>query len=81
MKTTVELPDSLLQQAKRVALKKRTTVKALLEQGLRLVITESKQSARFKLRDASFNGEGLVAGRSLQDWAAIRDLVYSERGA
>jgi hypothetical protein len=30
MKTTVELSDSLLRQAKRMALKERTTVKALV---------------------------------------------------
>ncbi len=81
MKTTVELPDSLLRAAKRVALKNRTTVKALIEQGLRTVITERKRETGFALRDATFGGDGLVAGRSLKDWASIRDLVYSERGA
>ncbi len=81
MKTTVELGDALLRQAKRVALKDRTTVKALIEQGLRLVVADRRRGARFTLRKASFRGDGLVAGRSLQDWAAIRDLVYAERGA
>jgi hypothetical protein len=81
MKTTVELPDSLLREAKRVALKKRTTVKALIEQGLRAVIAERKRANGFTLRKAAFRGDGLVSGRSLQDWASIRDLVYSERGA
>jgi hypothetical protein len=80
MKTTVELSDSLLQQAKRVALRERTTVKALIEQGLRLVVADRKRGAKFTLRNAAFRGDGLVSGRSLQDWAAIRDLVYSERG-
>lgn len=81
MKTTVELPDSLLREAKRVALKHRTTVKALIEQGLRSVIAERKRGTGFALRKAAFRGDGLVSGRSLQDWASIRDLVYSERGA
>lgn len=81
MKTTVELPDSLLRQAKRVALRERTTVKALIEQGLRIVVGDRRHSAGFALRKAGFRGDGLVSGRSLQDWPAIRDLVYSERGA
>jgi hypothetical protein len=81
MKTTVELSDSLLRQAKRVALKEQTTVKALIEQGLRMVVAERKRGGGFTLRRASFRGDGLVSGRSLQDWAAIRDLAYSERGA
>jgi len=81
MKTTVELPDSLLRQAKRVAVKNRTTVKALIEQGLRAAIAERTRGTGFTLRQAAFRGDGLVAGRSLQDWASIRDLVYTERGA
>ena len=81
MKTTVEVSDGLLRDAKRVALKHRTTVKALIEQGLRVVIAEKQRRAGFKLRKASFKGNGLVAGRSLQDWESIRDLTYSERGA
>jgi hypothetical protein len=81
MKTTVELPDGLLRQAKRIALKERTTVKALIERGLRVVVAEQKRASGFTLRKAAFRGDGLVTGRSLQDWAAIRDLMYAERGA
>lgn len=80
MKTTVELPDALLREAKRVALRERTTVRALIERGLRAVL-KGKPAAGFKLREASFRGDGLVAGRSLSDWETIRDLSYSERGA
>jgi len=81
MKTTVELPDSLLRQAKRTALRERTTVKALIERGLRLVVAGRTSGRGFKLRQAGFRGDGLVAGRSLQDWSAVRDAIYSERGA
>jgi hypothetical protein len=81
MKTTVELPDKLLREAKRVALRERTTVRALIERGLRSVIGARRSSGRFVLRSAGFRGDGLVAGRSLRDWDMIRDLSYSERGA
>jgi hypothetical protein len=80
-KTTIELPDALLRDAKRVALEEHTSVKALIERGLRLVVGERRRRGRFTLRRASFKGDGLVAGRSLQDWAAIRDQIYAERGA
>ena len=80
-KTTVELSDGLLRDAKRVALKERTTVKALIEQGLRLVVRERLRRGSFTLRRASFEGDGLAAGQSLQDWAAVRDQIYAERGA
>jgi hypothetical protein len=81
MNTTVELPDSLLREAKRVALRERTTVRALIERGLRTVIDDRRPTARFALRKASFKGNGLAGGISLRDWDAIRDLTYSERGA
>jgi hypothetical protein len=81
MKTTVELSDSLLRQAKQIAVKERTTVKALIEQGLRIVVADRKRRPGFTLRKAAFRGDGLVSGRSLQDWPAIREFVYAERGA
>lgn len=81
MKTTVEISDRLLREAKRVALREKTTVRALIERGLRTVVEGRRPAARFTLRSASFEGDGLVAGRSLRDWEAIRDLSYSERGA
>jgi hypothetical protein len=81
MKTTVEIPDGLLREAKRVALRERTTVRALIERGLRSVVSGGRSKPRFVLRDAAFGGDGLVAGRSLSDWETIRDLSYSERGA
>ena len=35
MKTTIELPDALFAEAKSVALKRRTTLKAMMEHALR----------------------------------------------
>jgi ribosomal protein S5 len=81
MKTTVELPDALLRKAKRMALREKTTVRALIERGLRAVVSGRRDGERFTLRRASFRGDGLVAGRSLADWETIRGLAYSERGA
>jgi hypothetical protein len=81
MKTTVELPDALLREAKRVALREGTTVRALIERGLRGVVSGRRRGQPFTHRQASFRGDGLVAGRSLRDWETLRDLSYSERGA
>jgi ribosomal protein S5 len=81
VKTTVEIPDSLLREAKRLALREHTTVRALIERGLRTVVDHRKPGARFTLRPASFRGDGLTAGTSLRDWDAIGDLTYKERGA
>jgi hypothetical protein len=79
MKTTVELPDALLRRARRHALRERTTVRALIERGLRHVLADDR--APFRLKDASFSGGGLTTGRSLADWEDVRDLIYKDRGA
>lgn len=81
LKTTVELPDVLLHEAKRMAVRERTTVKALIEKGLRTVIEQRPRRSRFSLRSASFRGDGLAAGASLRDWETVRDLTYTGRGA
>jgi mRNA-degrading endonuclease RelE of RelBE toxin-antitoxin system len=44
MKTTVDIPQSLLDEAKKLAANHRTTVKALVEEGLRHVISEHQRS-------------------------------------
>lgn len=81
MKTTVDLSDELLREAKRVAAREHTTVRALVEEGLRAALAGRRRAKHFTLRNASFRGDGLQAGLSLGDWETVRDLVYSGRGA
>jgi hypothetical protein len=81
MKTTIHIPDSLLAEVRKVASEENTTLKALTEEGLRLVINERrKRRPAFKLRDESFDGEGLQAPFSESDWGAIRAAIYEGRG-
>jgi hypothetical protein len=44
MKTTIELPEDLFRQAKRHALEQGTTLKALMEAGLRQSLVMPKQN-------------------------------------
>ena len=81
MKTTVEIPDSLLSEAKRLAARQRTTVRALIEQGLRQVVGARKARTTYRLRRVSFRGEGLQLGVREGSWEHIRDMVYEGRGA
>lgn len=80
MKTTVEIPDSLLDEARKVASREGTTVRALVEQGLRRILAERKQTGEFRLRKATFKGEGLHPGVAGATWEQIRDLAYQGRG-
>ena len=80
MKTTVEIPDSLAQEAKAVARRERTTLRALIEAGLRQVLKDRRRRERFRLRDASFGGKGLQPGFAEGDWERIREAAYEGRG-
>jgi hypothetical protein len=82
MKTTVDIPRPLLEEARRAADRDGTTLKALVEAGLRRVLAEQrKKLAAFRLRDASFRGEGLQPGVATGSWEAVRDAIYEGRGA
>jgi hypothetical protein len=80
MKTTIDLPDGLLERAKSMAAKHNTTLKSLIEEGLRWVLSRSRHE-RFTLRDAGVPGEGVSEGQSEGDWDQTRDLIYRGRGA
>ncbi len=81
MKTTVDIPAPLLREAKRLAARERTTLRALVEEGLRSVLKARARRTGFTLRRASVRGDGLVVGCSLRDWDAVRDAIYAEHGA
>jgi Arc/MetJ family transcription regulator len=81
MKTTIEIPDALLEEARRVASARATTVKALVVSGLRRELQERSRSPKFRLRDASFGGRGLQAEVAEGSWERLRDLAYQGRGA
>jgi len=81
MKTTVDLPEPLLEQAKRLAARDSTTLRELIEAGLRHVLKQRSRSAKpFVMRDARVEGDGLddeFVGRS---WESIRRASYEGRG-
>jgi hypothetical protein len=80
MKTTFDLPDTLLEEARRAAAARATTVKALVEAGLRRELREGAKRRRFALRDASFGGRGLASEAAGGSWERLRELAYGERG-
>jgi hypothetical protein len=80
MKTTIDLADALFNEAKRTAARRGTTLRALVEEGLRHVIEQSKPKSRFVLREVSFHGDGLQPGQREGDWNQVRALLYPELG-
>ncbi len=63
MKTTIDLSDALFDSAKALAQQRRTTLRALVEEGLRSVlgVAQAKPKAAFKLKDARVRGKAAPA--------------------
>jgi len=82
MKTTIDIADALLERAKRLAARRGTTLKQVVEDALRETLRgESKRKLEPRLSTHTFRGRGLRPGLSWDDWARLRDLAYEGRGA
>jgi len=81
MKTTVDISDPLLREARELAEKEGTTLRALVEDGLRRALADRRGRKKlYRLRDASVpGGEGLAPGLE-GNWAKMRALIYEGRG-
>jgi hypothetical protein len=78
MKTTVEIADGLLSEAKRYAAARGLTLKEVIETALRETLEVEKSRRRpFRLQKHSFKGRGLAAEG---EWPAIRKEIYRGRG-
>lgn len=80
MKTTIEISDALFEAAKSRAAERGTTLRAMVEEGLRHVLEKSDRSTDFRLRDASVDGRGLCDGIREGDWEQIAAISYEGRG-
>ena len=81
MKTTVDIPDSLLKQVKRMAAERNTTVKAIIESALRdALASHARPRRKHRLVTHTFRGDGLQAGLGWDDWGALRSMIYEGRG-
>jgi len=81
MKTTIEISAPVLRAAKATAAREGTTVRALVEEGLRKVLSERRTRAPFKLRRVVFRGDGLSQEAQIAGWDGIRDMIYEGRGS
>ena len=80
MKTTVDIPESLLNEVKKLAAGEGTTVRALIQEGLRKVLVEHQGAGKFHLRKASFKGEGFQPEMEGASWERLRERAYEGQG-
>jgi hypothetical protein len=74
MKICLEISDELLKSAKQFAQQNQTTINALIEDGLRRVLSDQGAENRtaFKLKDASVRGEATLI-TDPQRWPEMED--------
>jgi hypothetical protein len=79
MKTTVDLPDDLVVEVKKAAAERRTTIRDLVERGLRreLAAGAPPRRKRPRIRWVTVPG-GLPPGLDVSDGAALR--AWAMRG-
>ena len=80
-RTTIRLPEELLERAKRKAAAEGRTLTSLIEEGLRLVVAETGEGAKRVLPCSKATG-GLMPGVDISDGSALQemdDLEYVER--
>ena len=82
-RTTVRLPEELLQRARLKAAEEGRTLTSLIEDGLRMVVAEERPPAGKRVMPpVSTARGGLMPGIDLDDGSAIQamyDLAYAER--
>jgi hypothetical protein len=81
MKTTLEIPEPLLKEAKAVARRDGLTFRALVERGLHLALSERRKRKPFRMRNASVGGAGLQPEAQSLTWGQVLKLGYEGRAA
>lgn len=81
MKTTIEIADALLERARKAAQAEGTTLRSLVEAGLRSTLEQRENRTGYRWPDLSVDGQGVDPEVEVGDWSRIRDLAYEGRGA
>ena len=81
MKITIELPDALIEQVRRVAHGEGATLRAFVEEGLQRSLSARRRGTRRQLDFPSYGGNGLTDEFQSAPWSRIRDEAYHGHGA
>lgn len=82
MRTTVEISESLLAEVRRIMAERGTTLRALVEEGLRRVVREEQASLPPTMPDATFPGSpGFAAGVNAADLPELIQAAIHDQAA
>jgi hypothetical protein len=78
VRTTINLPDELLAQIKKLAAASRSTVTAVIEDALREALARRRRTdRREQLILKTYGKRGLLPGVDIDDTASMLDLMES----
>jgi len=80
MKTTIDISEALFASSKALAQQSQTTLRALIEAGLRRDLRDAKANTKtaFKLTHARVHGQEMLMSDP-RDWQQLEDDHLSER--
>jgi hypothetical protein len=78
MRTTINLPDDLLAQIKKLAAASHSTITALIEDALRETLARRRRPSRHeRVPLRTYGKRGLLPGVDIDDTASVLDLMES----
>ena len=77
MKTTVDLPDELVIEAKKLAAESRTTLRSLIERGLRKELTDTARAPDREIQWVTSDG-GLPPGMDVSNRESMYEFFERE---
>ena len=80
MKTTVDIQDALLLRAKRYAKRNGHPLRAVVEEGLRLVLSTPVTRSRYRLPDMSVGDPDGPDPLEAYSWQDLREMIYGNPG-
>lgn len=78
VKTTIEIHDELLERAKRHARKSGQTLRTMVEEGLRLVLSSSAPDRQYRLEDLRVGDANAPDPLDQYSWPELRELIYGD---
>ena len=80
MKTTIDIQDALLLRAKRYAKRNGHPLRAVVENGLRLVLSTPVTRSRYRLPDMSVGDSDGPDPLEAYSWQDLREMIYRNPG-
>lgn len=78
-KTTVDIADAVLAEARRLAEHRGTSLRSVIEAALRRELERARTEQPYEPEDCSYGEGGLTAeAEAAGGWSALRELAYDD---